>query len=359
MNDRAATEQASSTDPFEPDTVHTPEAPTDTTTESDPLPGEKAETSEASPEPRKRRASRIEQLRDGGIIDLRWLLILWLKWSWLIVLAGLPAVYLGYKDLVHFVPSYTARMVVMPTGSAPTESASAARGVASQLGLNIGGPVADKDFNRFRLLLGSPQLARLLQDEHGLMQIIFKGAWDEESKSWKRPTGEDFERDQAWKSHLNLPTWSAPTIYSLADYLAASVTIESDKTSGFYELTVRHPDSDFAVWLLETVYRTADRLLRETKKQEITQQRSYINRQLAEQSSIDIRNMLLNLLASVERKEMALQSASLISSQILIEPYVRPGKSAPNISLLVYAPMLGSMAVAMALITVIALFRTE
>lgn len=303
--------------------------------------------------------SRIARLREGGLIDLRWLLIVWLKWSWLIVLAGVPAAYSGYKQVRAFVPEYTARMVVTPTGGDSQGQASAARGVASQLGLNVGGPVANEDFNRFKVLLGSPQLAQSLQDRHGLMQIVFAGGWDEESKTWKRPTGEDFERQQKIRAHFNLPTWTPPSIYSLASYIAATVDIDSEEDSGFFELRVTHRDPKFAVWLLDTAYRSADALLRENKKAEITQQRRYITEQLAEQTSLDIRGTLLNLLASVERKDMALQSASLISSQVLIAPYLMPGQTAPNITLLIYAPALGSMAVAMALITVIALFRSE
>ena len=151
---------------------------------------------------------RIEDL-----IDLRFLFILWLKWSWLAIPLVALGAYSGYRDLQTFQPVYVAKMTVFPSsggGQIPSVSGAGAA-VLSTLGLSLGSrdPLT---FGRLRVVLGSISLADRLQTKHQLMQTVFRSSWDEEKAVWIAPSGEEFERRERINRFLRRNQWAEPNL---------------------------------------------------------------------------------------------------------------------------------------------------
>lgn len=261
----------------------------------------------------------IETLRrdDEIVIDLRdiaWALV---RGSWLIVLLASIGVVFGVRKLHNHVPMYEAKMTVSPSSGDTGAQLPTQIGVLSGLGLSVGGRAQVTLFDRLQQAFSSLELARRLEDKHDLLHVIFKGSWDEQTQSWIRPQGREFEWNQSYRAYLNQPTWREPDLETLADYIGGSLVVEEPKDSPFLEVTVQHPDPDFAFFLLITAYNEADNLLRDQDRNQVAERQAYLRGQLATAELSDIRRMLLDLLGQEVRRGMLLESNLPYAARII------------------------------------------
>ncbi|MEQ8247489.1 MAG: hypothetical protein RID42_07375 [Alphaproteobacteria bacterium] len=294
----------------------------------------------------------------SDFIDLRWLAKIWLRWSWLAVLAGLVGAYFGLETVKNTTPVYKASMIVQPDAGSSSGGSAASLAIGEALGLggDIGGGNATA-FGRLQVVIGSLSLARELQREHHLMQVVF-GGWDEESKQWLRPEGKKFERQQRFRRWIGLSLWSAPDEEDLASYLAGSIKFEASETPGFHEVSYRHPDPEIALRVLSIAYRAADSRTRAQDLVESVQRRNYISRQLSEVRLVDSRQALINLLTSAEREAMMLESDLPYAARIIEPEFVSSNFEEPNVVVMVGLRAAIGAGVMLLLVTMVALFRS-
>lgn len=293
----------------------------------------------------------------GDFLDIRQLLRTWLKWSWLIVLVAAFGAYQGVERVRGSTPLYKASMVVQPdAGSSGLSSAAVELGQA--LGLGVAGSGTATAFGRLQVIVGSVNLAKELQKEHRLMQKVFAGLWNEEDGAWRRPTGDDFERQQRIRRFFGLSEWTAPSLEDLAAYLAGSIQFKPSKTPGFFEVSFRHTDPDFALKVLSIVYQAADDRTRQQDLAESQQRRSYVSKQLTSTRLVDSRQALINLLTAEEREAMLLESDLPYAARIIEPAFVSSNPEEPNIVVAIGLPTIMWAVGALLLITLIALFRS-
>jgi uncharacterized protein involved in exopolysaccharide biosynthesis len=259
---------------------------------------------EAQPSP------NIQSVRsDEVVIDLRDLFWALVKGSWLIVLLGLVGAYFGVQFLHRAVPLYEAKLVVTPSGdSGDSVDVPSQVGILSGLSLNVGRAGKATLLDRLEYLFSSLEFARIMQDKYGLLQVVYKSAWDPETKTWIAPTGEEFDRDQAVKRYLNQTTWSPPSIAKLAEYLGGTIVVNEPDETPFYEIVVFHQDPEYALFLLQTAYKEADELLRQQDRDQVAERLAYLKGQLETTSLVEIRKMLLGMLGQEVRRGMLLES---------------------------------------------------
>ena len=224
-----------------------------------------------------RLAEPLPAARDDDVIDLRYIFRIWLVWSWVPLLFGLVGGYMGYRDLQGFQPMYVASLTVLPSSGGSSQGATKITpSILGNLGLSFGAAAPTSTFDRFKVILGSVSLAQHLQDKHSLMQEIFAGSWDDSNGTWRRPTGENFEKDQRRRSALKLSQWKAPNIESLASYIGGGFKLQNVDGTGFVNVAFRHDDPAFALRFLKLIYSEADELLREQDRIESRKRRAYI-----------------------------------------------------------------------------------
>jgi hypothetical protein len=300
--------------------------------------------------------------RSEDVIDLRFLFISWLKWIWVPVLLGLFGLYQGYQDLKLFTPQYVASMVVQPSGSdAHAASAGmAVQSLAAEFGIQVGPQAASvRPFDRLELLLGSIALAERLQEKHSILQVVFSGAWDEGAQDWKRPSGEDFERDQRIRAFFRQNLWQPPNLETVAQYVEGKISVVPIRSGAFQRLSVTHPDRDYAQWLLTTSYYEADELLRERDKAESAGRKAYIERQLEGVTLLHIQEALRSLLASELAREVALAGDQPYVAKIVEQPRVSNTPTDPNLTVIFGVPVSTLAGLGFLLITFIAVLRRE
>lgn len=296
---------------------------------------------------------------DDGVIDLQYLFVTWLKWVWVPVILGLVGLYVGYRDLQAFSPQSVASLTVLPSGAGAAQPA-AVGGLAAQFGIQLGGQANFvSPIQRLEMLLGSIVLAERLQEQYGLLQIIFPGGWDSATQTWLRPTGPEFERSQRRRKFLRQNLWTPPNLESLANYVQGNVSIEAFDGGPFQRVSVTHQDPEFALWLLNTAYFGADNLLQEQDALESAAKKAYIQAQLDTETNVQIQDALRSLLAAELSREVTSNESPLFAAKIVEPARVSNQRTEPNIRRMFGVPMSGFAAVGFLLTTLIAVFRRE
>lgn len=298
------------------------------------------------------------ELRDNGLIDLRLLFIFWVKWSWTIIPFAVVALYLGYQELKAFQPQFLATMVVAPNGGGSAPAGGLSSAVGNALGVSIGGSSSVTLFDRLEVMVGSVVLATQLQKEQNLLYEVFAGSWDDETKTWVVPQGEEFEKQQRRLRFLRKNTWVAPNLESLARFVGGTVKIQTEKGS-FKKISVQHVDPDFAVRILSLVYFTADELLREQDRAESKNRRRYLDAQLASAVNLDSRNALVSLLTSEQRRSMLLESELPYAARIIEPVFVSQHATEPNLQDIFLMRLMFSVIAGLVILTGYSLLRNE
>lgn len=268
--------------------------------------------------------------RGGDTLDVRDLFLSLARGWWVLVIFAGIGLYQGYKSLQNFSPVYEATLVVAP-GTGGHQSSGALSEVSRSLGIQVTMPTAEAStFDRLRLLLGSPQFIEYLDQRHAFMNRVFGDSQDPMTGEWKKPTGRRFEIEQQVRRALHLPTWRAPSLESLTEYLKSAIvfTRKLDQPA-FFTIAFSHRDAEMARWLLQTVYFEGDDFLRQEDRQKTQQRIAYLRQQLNVQN-LDFRAMFLNMLAEQERNLMLLSSDTPYAAEIAQPVHVTSVPSAPN-----------------------------
>jgi len=293
----------------------------------------------------------------GDLIDIRYLILLWLKWSWLIAVCGLIGAYYGLGDAEEFVPTYEASMIVMPESGSVQISEAVAQ-VSSVLGISVGGASESRTFDRLKVMVGSVALAEQLQERHSMMQIVFSDIWNAQDQSWVRPSDEVWE-DRFWFRRLldlPVPQWQPPDLESLADYLKGAVTFDKEPGTQFVKVSVEHQNPDLALFLITTVYEAADDALRLQDREESRLRRSYVKDQLARANLIDSKQSLIGLLTNEERRATLLESDLPYAARVIEPPFVSNRPKAQVLSRTIGIPAAVGLLIGLIVVTMVGLF---
>jgi hypothetical protein len=299
------------------------------------------------------------------VLDLRAVLKAVLKWSWVILIFALAGLVYGVNETTNFVPKYTAKMTISPkVASAPIGGGTASSGpglkstLAAVLGNNSPATTGEM-FQRLRLIMKSQQLARRLDEEHGLSRDIFASSWDSEKGAWKTP----IKTEPTWRQRLNTYLQQTQSLEPGTEALASAVGgmiefIPVEETL-FWEVQIMHPEGEAALRWLTMIFTTADELLREQGREKLRQQVNFLRLRLEKAELGDLRAALYGALLNGE-KALHMTKSNLPYAADIIEPaFVSALKTKPNLTKLIAVPTLGAAFAALLLVLMISIFLRE
>jgi hypothetical protein len=307
----------------------------------------------------------LDQRYSDDTIDLTYLFWVWIIWSWIPLLAAAFGAYLGYRSLQDFTPQAVANMLVLPVsnegGGAPTVLGPTGLGAAAaQFGIQLASQQTSvSTFERLKLILGSNELAELLDAKYGLLRRVYASSWDDATQTWTRPSGKSFEDDQRRKAFLRQNLWSPPNLGMLAGYISGTVKVEPVPAASFYRISVQHVDGEYALWLLQTVFTEADNLLRERDRQDSRRRRAFIEKQMESRTILYMQEALRNLLSQELSREISLEANPSYSATIVEAPYIANARTEPNPTLVFGVPMVVLAIGGFLLVTLVAVVRRE
>ena len=230
-------------------------------------------------------------------------------------------------------PVYTARMVAGPAESAGGGGGRAGGlgqlgAAASAFGINIGGG-DNSYFGRYREVLDSESLSEALFRRDDLKPVFFGPGWDPQTRLFARPEGLTFNAKEFVKGMLGLRTWSSPGPFELRESLKIKMTVTLDQLTNLLRLSVRGESPEQAEFLLRTVTREADELLRRTAKERAAGRIAYLNEALRGTTVQDQREAMINILSSQQHNLMMASVDRTFAIEIIDPPAASPVPTSP------------------------------
>jgi len=268
------------------------------------------------------------------VIDLRELLWVLLKGSWLIILLAAIGVVFGIRHLHDHVPLYEASMIVAPTSeSGGSGRVSAKLGILAGIAGDIGSAARVTLFDRLKQIFGSREFAVNMEKRHQLIGILYGSSWDEEKQVWKEPSGLRYEIGEIANKFLKQTQWHPPDIESLSKYLVGSIDFEMVEGTPFYKVSTRNRDGEFALWILQSAYAEAERILRFQDREQVHQRQDYLEAKLEKVQLQDLRGMFLEMLQGEVRRAMLLDSDLPYAARVIEAASVSTRPNVPSLNL--------------------------
>lgn len=297
-----------------------------------------------------------------GLFDLRLLLRELWRWKWAVVLVALIGAAKGINDVRHFQPIYEAQMIVTPSGgtefSAPATGGGGLLGAAGSFGLVAVGATATS-FDYFKQMIRSRSLADVLQEKHGLLQIIYKGSWNAADGTWIKPEIDESSIRQRFRRYFHYNSPRPPDRQTLANFVGGAVRITETPGLPFFKISVEHSDPDFALFILETVYKEADELLAENDRQKQKRNKEYLQAQLEKTQLKEIRDSLLGMLMQLEQNMMLNSSEPHYAIKVLEKPWVMRQPKEPRLARIIGVPSAVAVIIILAILVLFVSFRFE
>ena len=228
--------------------------------------------------------------------------------------------------------TYTARMVLGPkTSSMLNGSGSGFGRIGGALGTlaALQGQSGDSNYDRYRALLTSQDLANGLLRDRSLVAHVFRLEWDSGAQIWRRPGGLWFDVKQSIKTMLCMRLWRAPGTGEMTRFLRQNVQASLDRSNNFTTLSYEDEDPEFARTFLLKLHGIADGMMRQTLLQTSQSRMDYLNAQLSVTNLTDARKTLMELLLAETNNIMIGRADVGFAVEVIDQPSVPEAPSGP------------------------------
>jgi len=309
-------------------------------------------------------AKTLKSVPNLNVFDVGVLLDAFWRWKWLVLLAAIGGAAMGVRTIDKFVPMYEASMIIAQGNKQSSFSVSSGGagkilGLGQSLGLIGQVSTTNFSFEQFKVLIGSPQLARLLQEKYQLLQKVYAGSWDAANKRWVKPETQDYSLGMRLRRFFHKNEWREPNLGSLANYIGGIVNIKKRPRSPFYDISVKHSDQEFAKYLLNIVHIEADMLINQQHQQETLARKQYLRQKLDVVQLSEIRDVLLVLLMKVEQESMLANTNPPFVLTIIEPTHAAEQPEEPDILKILGTNIGVAIALVMSLIAALTAFRRE
>ena len=221
----------------------------------------------------------------------------------------------AYLHLATF--RYTASLHVTAV-SAQQQLPSGLTGLASLAGVSLG----DDEVSPVSLYvetLKSEDVAVELARDEGVLRHFFPEHWSGSENGWREPQTVSRRIVNVIKRLFGYPAqpWHAPGAKDLRRRVTKSLAVTRDSRTNLTLIAFNDADPVFAVSFLKKMHAAADGHLRARALQRANQNTAYLRERVADETNVDFRAVLVDLLSSQERLKMLASARSDFAAQPL------------------------------------------
>jgi uncharacterized protein involved in exopolysaccharide biosynthesis len=252
--------------------------------------------------------------------------IIWKK-RWLIIGVVCVAAVLAAGYSLTLPNIYRAEVVITPVGekSGGQMSLGGLGGLASMAGISLGGGGGDVEVNL--AVLKSREFLWAFVKENKLKPVLFEGAWDASSKSWRG---------------------SEPNQWAVYRRINSMVSISSDMKTGLISVSVECTDAALAAKLANDLVARLNAHLRQEALERSQKTLGYLNDELGRVRVAEMRQALFGLISQEQKRSMLASTQKEYAFRILDTAVAPDMKSKPKRSRIVSLVVLLSGLLAMA-----------
>lgn len=216
--------------------------------------------------------------------------------------------------ITHFVPlKYQAAVMVSPQeGLSPTGSLGGLQGLASLASSSgassLGDGVPFQPFLRFTQTITNDSVAQAIMKQPWVMPAMFPEQWDDKTRSWHPKYGPIAAIREAANFVLGLRPWHPPDAQDLQILLDKRVDVQKYGRNPAYTITFMDRDPENAAKMLSLLLSTNDAIIHSDARTRAAHMIDYLQGRLRDESMVNRRNVLDQLMLEQERALMASQA---------------------------------------------------
>ena len=270
-------------------------------------------------------------------IDLGELFVALWRGKLLITLCVIAAITLAALYLRSAERKYTVSYVFAPVASENSgPNLGGLGGLASLAGVSLPSS-SSGDFQTFKFLLKSEEVAALIAQDETLIQSIFQKEWDADKSEFRKPPDAQYAPYvRALKSALTgqgARDYVAPNPARLSDWLKEAISASEDRDTGFLTLSAETSKPQLIVRVMESTTRETDQLLKERYVSTAEKTMGFYQQQLSKARAREHREALAKLIAQEDQKLMLASKGAYFVAEPLTDPSISLNPSSPKSSL--------------------------
>jgi uncharacterized protein involved in exopolysaccharide biosynthesis len=233
--------------------------------------------------------------------SLKEMMVFFLKRWWVFVVAVLLSVILGLSYLRTTPPYYEATMIIAgkDTGSFLSQDSTALMDLLAQSQSS-----ANQKTEQFiDMMLITPVISSIAQ-KHNLLQRMYGQVWNAETKQWVPPQGTGALIKQRLRHMAGRTPWQEPTLEDLTKLIVAGFSKKQLEKSGFYRLSYRSGDPQFAAFLLRNLFAEANAFQRELELAKNRKRLKYLEDRLNTTKDVFHRREIQAMIRGIENALM-------------------------------------------------------
>jgi hypothetical protein len=286
--------------------------------------------------------------KDENTVDLIELLrVIWQRRR-IVYICPLATLLLGIIYLHVATYTYTGVLEVTPiqtSGANLTGKMGGLGNLASLAGVQL---PTDQSGLQFRLYVEgvhSRFAADAMAKNLDLMKVIFKGEWDEQSKSWVKPSGPISAIMGIVKRIIGAPDypWQPPGGARLQKYMDTAVIVTEEPKSPVVTITYDNVDPQFAVAFLGALSNAVDGQLRQKSLRRTAQNIAYLTHKLDTVTLAQQRDAIMQAWGDQEKAAMLANSTASFAMDSFGPPSVSNRPSSPQPTMVLGSALLGGI----------------
>ena len=241
-----------------------------------------------------------------------------------VLVFGILGLLLGIAKLHMSTPLYTAELKVTSAQSTGEGAISALDGLSSLAALG-GFSMGTSSATPLDLYLDayeSREVATKLAADSRILRTIFSAEWNENTKTWQRPSSslDGIFKLLARLFGLQEYRWQQPDGARLQAYLSDHVNITRDPKDPIVTISFKHPDPDFAIYLLSKLNAVADQHVRASALMRAEGYVRYLTTKLQTVTVAEYRNAISQILSDQEKAIMIASSDAPYAVSVVQKP---------------------------------------
>ncbi len=284
------------------------------------------------------------------------LLYLLRRWKWLVgsMIAGaLIALVIALVQKPRYVASMTVSHLGMGESAIQTGIGGGGSGVLQALKgfAGAGGAsLADGDYGYFISLLGSDRTAALIQTDAPTLKLMFPSEWDQDSNSWRRPSGWTSGLKGFYNKLFFGAAYTAPNVSRIKERLADIMSIRFDIENDQHLISVKSATCTKASFLASRIFYAADKILKSEKGKRYEENIAYLTAQLNDQRNAPLREELASALLLQHLHQISARSQLPLAVRVIDGPSCGPRPALPQPFAYIVAGMFAGLALGFFLI---------
>lgn len=254
------------------------------------------------------------------------------KW-WVIGLCTVVCVVMAILLARLLGPAYTAEMMVAPQPDSNSGGGGGSGGKGGLLAvLSSESSGSSASFDQYLTMLKDASMVARARSDSRLLQILYPGEWNPQSQSWNKPGGSLATLRQSLRGFVGVQPWIQPNNTQIAAMVGEKIDVKMDRSTGFWTIQVTLKNKNDAIELLEILHREADALVREQAQKRASRRIDFINQKLADVRITEHQRVLIELLASEERKVILSTADENYAAMVISPPQASDMPTQPKIT---------------------------